>query len=77
MTLRTLTNTDLTDLLFGAALLGSGSGPLWLGAQIIKTLPPNSVRLAEVSDVPDDAMMGVTSFAGVPAVLEKQSIDYG
>lgn len=78
MTLRTLTNTDLTDLLFGAALLGSGGGgPLWLGAQIIKTLPPNSVRLAEVSDVPDDVMMGVTSFAGVPAVLEKQSIDYG
>ncbi len=77
--MRTLTPIDLADILTGAAFLGSGGGgPLWLGSRMIQQLEGATIQLADpATDVPNDAAIAVTSFAGIPDVLKPQQIDYG
>ncbi len=63
---RTLSKTDLQDILNGACILSSGGGgPYSIGEQIIKQLT-KPVRLISPSDVDDGATMAIAAAVGSP-----------
>lgn len=68
--MRTLSRTDLEDILDGACILGSGGGgPRSLGQQLVSYLASlsNPIRLADpLADVGDDDVMAVSAAVGSP-----------
>ena len=70
----------LNDILNGAAFYGSGGGgPIAAGKEIIGQIlaSKNPLVLVAAEDVPDDAYMAVSAFAGSPDAATQSTLNFG
>ncbi len=73
--MKTLTLQEVTDLLYGCAVLGTGGGGgLAEGLEMVEAdyAAGRTVKLIDVNDIPDDAYIGTPYGCGAPVAADAQ-----